>query len=75
VEFLVQDQGTGLAESVRQVLFRPLRSSKPGGGGIGLAISHQLARHAGGSLELARSDGTGSVFRLVVPAVSCTPAE
>jgi signal transduction histidine kinase len=75
VEFSVHDQGAGLPESVRQVLFRPLRSSKPGGGGIGLAISHQLARHAGGSLELTRSDGMGSVFTLVVPNVGRRPSE
>ncbi len=68
VEFLVSDAGAGMPEAVRGALFRPLRSAKPGGGGVGLAISRQLARHAGGELELVRSDGAGTVFRLRVPA-------
>lgn len=68
VEFLVRDGGPGLPEAVRQGLFRPVRSGKPGGGGVGLAISYRLAKHAGGELSLVRSDAQGTEFRLVVPA-------
>ncbi len=68
LEFLVSDEGSGLAPDVRRQIFRPIRSSKPGGGGIGLAISHQLARHAGGSLELVDSSELGTRFRLTVPS-------
>jgi signal transduction histidine kinase len=66
-EFLVSDSGGGLPEEVRAALFRPVRSSKRGGGGVGLAISYRLAKHAGGDLALVRSDARGSVFRLFVP--------
>jgi signal transduction histidine kinase len=68
-EFLVSDNGGGLPPAVRDALFRPVRSAKRGGGGVGLAISHRLARHAGGELGLVRSDARGSVFRLFVPGV------
>jgi signal transduction histidine kinase len=68
--FHVADEGAGLPESVRQALFRPQISRKPGGGGIGLALSHQLARHAGGSLELVRTSAAGTEFRLVLPAAA-----
>ena len=37
------------------------------GGGVGLAISLRLAKHAGGNLELVRSDAGGTEFRLSVP--------
>lgn len=67
VDFLVSDSGPGLPAPVRDALFRPLRSAKPGGGGIGLALSHQLARHAHGELALVQSGPDGSVFRLRVP--------
>jgi len=67
VEFHVRDTGTGLSDTARDGLFQPVPSRKKGGGGIGLAISYQLARHAGGQLDLVRSDSTGSVFRLRVP--------
>lgn len=67
VELRVTDRGPGLPDTVRQQLFRPLRSTKPGGSGIGLAISHQLARHVGGRLELVDSSAAGTVFRLIVP--------
>jgi signal transduction histidine kinase len=67
VEFLVRDEGAGIPREVEAALFRPMRSSKTGGGGIGLAISRQLARHAGGELEFFRNPERGSTFRLRVP--------
>ena len=67
---LIEDAGPGLSAEVRARLFQPVRSAKRQGGGIGLAISRQLARHAGGELELHRSDATGTVFCLRVPLTS-----
>jgi len=67
VDFSVSDEGSGLTDAVRHSLFQPLTSTKVGGGGIGLALSHQLARHAGGQLELVSSSAAGTVFRLSVP--------
>ena len=65
-EFLVEDDGPGLPESVHAGLFEPCVSGKPGGTGIGLALSHRLAQQAGGRLELVRSGSTGTCFRLVL---------
>lgn len=65
--FDVTDRGPGLTPTVRENLFRPLVSTKPGGGGIGLALSHELARLAGGSLELVTTSAAGTTFRLTVP--------
>jgi signal transduction histidine kinase len=69
VEFLVRDNGPGLPREVQSELFRPVRSAKRGGGGVGLAISLRLARHSGGNLELVRSNSDGTEFRLAVPAM------
>ena len=68
VEFLVEDTGPGLAAAVLARLFQPCASSKPGGSGLGLALSQQLAQQAGGRLELVRSDERGTSFRLVLAA-------
>jgi signal transduction histidine kinase len=72
VEFSVRDEGPGLPAAVQAELFRPVRSSKRGGGGVGLAISHRLARHAGGELVLAASGEGGTEFRLTLPAWRAT---
>ncbi|MBM3855383.1 MAG: sensor histidine kinase, partial [Verrucomicrobia bacterium] len=52
----------------RARLFQPCASGKPGGSGLGLALSHQLAQQAGGRLELVRSTAEGTSFRLVLRA-------
>jgi signal transduction histidine kinase len=66
LEFLVEDSGPGVPDAVRARLFQPCQSSKPGGSGLGLALSAQLAQQAGGRLELVRSDSSGTSFRLVM---------
>jgi signal transduction histidine kinase len=67
ITFDVTDYGPGLAPAVRDQLFRPVASTKPGGGGIGLALSHELARLAGGALELVSTSPAGTTFRLTLP--------
>ena len=69
VNLLVVDDGLGLPEAVRRGLFRPLASTKAGGAGLGLALSAELARAAGGELRLVRSDESGTEWSLRVPAV------
>lgn len=69
VHFEVRDQGPGLATGMEARLFMPCTSGKSGGGGIGLAISKQLAQSLGASLELAASSSAGCVFRLALPAI------
>lgn len=66
VRFSVIDQGPGLEAAVRERLFQPCPSSKRGGSGLGLALSHQLARQVGGRIELVRSDARGTWFQLVL---------
>lgn len=71
----VRDTGHGIPEAARARVFerfyRAERSRKPGedasGAGLGLAIASWIAEAHGGSLELAKSDATGSVFRLTLP--------
>ena len=73
IAFEVQDQGTGFPAGLQTRLFAPCHSTKPGGGGIGLAISKQLANHLGATLELESSTAQGCVFRLALPARMLCP--
>ncbi len=61
----VADEGSGIGEAQRANLFKPCRSSKQGGSGIGLTISKQLANSIGAQLELKETSSQGSVFALV----------
>jgi signal transduction histidine kinase len=67
----IADDGPGLPPKARENLFRPFfGSARPGGSGLGLAIARELARAHGGDLALVSSTGTGTVFRLVLPALA-----
>jgi signal transduction histidine kinase len=70
VIFEVRDQGSGLPPGMDTRLFMPCTSVKKGGGGIGLAISKQLAQSLGAKLELTGSSPSGCTFRLIVPEKS-----
>jgi signal transduction histidine kinase len=62
----VEDEGPGLPTTAN--LFVPFFSTKPGGSGIGLVLTRQIAEGHGGSLTLEnRSDRTGVSARLRLP--------
>ena len=65
----IVDDGPGLPPKARDNLFRPFfGSARPGGSGLGLAIARELVRAHGGELTLVSSTGSGTVFRLTLPA-------
>jgi putative PEP-CTERM system histidine kinase len=64
------DTGHGMtAEFIRDALFRPLRTSKPEGNGIGAWQARELLRQAGGDLEVTSRPGQGTTMRIILPAV------
>src|SRR5439155_25524141 len=65
----ISDDGPGLPPKAQDNLFRPFfGSARPGGSGLGLAIARELARAHGGELALVSTTGSGTVFRLTLPA-------
>tara|TARA_B110000902_G_scaffold259555_1_gene331080 strand:- start:26 stop:1417 length:1392 start_codon:yes stop_codon:yes gene_type:complete len=64
----VTDTGPGLASKAEEHLFTPFQGGvRKGGSGLGMAISEELVRGHGGSLELASTSGKGTVFRIKLP--------
>jgi two-component system nitrogen regulation sensor histidine kinase NtrY len=67
LEIWIKDEGPGLSGTAN--LFVPFFTTKPGGSGIGLVLSRQIAEGHGGALTLEnRTDGPGCVARLKLPS-------
>ena len=66
LEVWVRDEGPGLSNTAN--LFVPFFTTKPGGSGIGLVLSRQIAEAHGGTLTLQNaSNGRGCEARLLLP--------
>jgi len=66
INLFVQDEGPGIANAAN--LFVPFFTTKPGGSGIGLVLSRQIAEAHGGSLSLRnRLHGKGCEAVIQLP--------
>jgi signal transduction histidine kinase len=63
---LVSDQGAGIPPQIRDRLFDPFVTTKPGGSGLGLSIV-QRAAEAHGGLVMVSALGEETRFTLVLP--------
>jgi len=69
VAFQVEDDGKGIPrEFMEKFLFRPFRTSKPKGMGIGLFQCRAIVEAHGGRIEVESQEGRGTTVRVVLPA-------
>ncbi len=67
----IADHGPGMSTRfIREELFQPFRSTKPGGFGIGAYEAREIVRDHGGRLDVASREGEGTVFTIVLPLVA-----
>jgi PAS domain S-box-containing protein len=70
----VQDVGIGLDPQQMAQLFDAFFTTKPGGMGMGLAISRTIIEAHGGRLWASRNVGPGATFQFTLPLPSARPS-
>lgn len=63
----VGDSGPGIPQNLMGHIFDPFYTTKNGGTGIGLSISHRIVKDHGGSLNIAVSKWGGAEFVVKIP--------
>jgi two-component system sensor histidine kinase HydH len=73
VRIAIRDRGPGLPEAVRERLFSPHVTDRPGGAGMGLYLAQRLITDVhDGRLEMD-ADGGGTVATIQLPKAGPTP--
>jgi two-component system sensor kinase FixL len=67
LEIAVHDQGEGVAREDHDRVFEAFFTTKPGGVGIGLAISRSIIEDHGGRIWVDSQDKAGATFRFSLP--------
>ena len=63
----IVDRGPGMsAEFIRDHLFRPFKTQKEGGSGIGAFQARELLREAGGEIVVLSEPGIGTTMRIIL---------
>ena len=68
VEISVIDRGTGIEPAQLENIFNPFFTTKKEGVGLGLPIVSKIVDLHGGKITVESQPGTGSVFRVFLPA-------
>ncbi|NQT53523.1 GAF domain-containing protein, partial [bacterium] len=63
----VADTGQGMDEDVLDNLFQPFYTTKVGGTGLGLSVSHKIIHDHGGDITVRSEPDVGSTFTVTLP--------
>ena len=74
VKLEVKDDGPGIPSEIRERLFQPFVSGRPGGTGLGLAIAQRAVETHRGLVLVDSKLGAGTTFTILLPA-QWTPEE
>ncbi|MBN8912377.1 MAG: MASE1 domain-containing protein [Rhizobiales bacterium] len=66
----IEDDGPGVSAEISEHIFEPFVTTKPRGMGLGLALSRELIRAHGGSIDWQRIEQGGTRFTVELP---CDP--
>lgn len=67
VRLRVSDDGPGIDADLRERLFQPFVSGRPGGSGLGLAIVQRAVESHGGLVLVDSAEGQGTTFTILLP--------
>jgi signal transduction histidine kinase len=67
IRFEVEDDGMGMDQETQEKAFSLFFSTKGTGTGLGLFISHKIARAHGGDIDLYSKVGEGTKFVVTLP--------
>ena len=76
VRIAITDNGAGISEDQRKLIFTPFFTTKPAGSGTGLGLSvcHGIVNSMMGVLDFTSAKGQGSTFFLLLPRISSPSA-
>jgi len=63
----IKDSGRGITPEVRERLFFPFFTTKPGGSGIGLAVAKKIIDSHRGVIDVESDPGAGATFSVKLP--------
>ncbi|MBI4242033.1 MAG: HAMP domain-containing protein [Candidatus Rokubacteria bacterium] len=63
----VEDTGRGIPLSEADKVFTPFFTTKAGGTGLGLALTHKIIEDHGGTISFRSTAGASTTFRIVLP--------
>jgi signal transduction histidine kinase len=73
VNIFVEDNGSGIAEAVRDKLFEPFVSyGKENGTGMGLTVVQKIVQDHGGDVTIEHTSSAGTIFKVTLPLSPAT---
>jgi signal transduction histidine kinase len=71
----IADQGPGITPEVRERMFDPFFTTRPGGSGLGLAVVHRAVESHAGYVFVDSEEGSGTRVTVLLPRRHDQPVE
>ena len=69
VKITVTDNGKGISEKVKDLIFEPKFTTKSSGMGLGLAMIKNIIEAYDGTISFTSEVGIGTVFTVILPKI------